>query len=112
MQAAWRASPLCTCDTNRYHTEVVAVAVFHFVKLRHNVTVFTRDDPFDMGDVINPYFWKGFRWAILLEGLRVGELCPSAPHMCHMGGGGRHGACDEGSGVAAPSTGGRQQVSC
>ncbi|KAL4427608.1 hypothetical protein ABPG75_001697 [Micractinium tetrahymenae] len=45
----------------RYHTEVVAVAVFHFVKLRHNVTVFTRDDPFEMGDVINPYFWKGFR---------------------------------------------------
>jgi hypothetical protein len=47
----------------RYHTEVVAVAAFHFVKLRHNVTVFTREDEFDMGDVINPYFWKGFRWA-------------------------------------------------
>ena len=46
----------------RYHTEVVAVAAFHFVKLRHNVTVFTREDEFDMGDVINPYFWKGFRW--------------------------------------------------
>lgn len=45
----------------RYHTEVVAVAVFHFVKLRHNVTVFTRDDPFEMGEVISPYFWKGFR---------------------------------------------------
>lgn len=41
------------------------MAVFHFVKLRHNVTVFTRDDPFDMGDVINPYFWKGFRWLVL-----------------------------------------------
>jgi hypothetical protein len=39
------------------------VTVFHFVKLRHNVTVFTRDDPFEMGEVINPYFWKGFRRA-------------------------------------------------
>ncbi|PSC68981.1 hypothetical protein C2E20_7512 [Micractinium conductrix] len=45
----------------RYHTEVVAVTVYHFVKLRHNVTVFTRDDPLNMGDVLNPYFWKGFR---------------------------------------------------
>lgn len=45
----------------RYHTEVLAVAVFHFVKLRHNVTVFTRDDPLHMGDVLHPYFWKGFR---------------------------------------------------
>ncbi|PRW45695.1 hypothetical protein C2E21_5862 [Chlorella sorokiniana] len=45
----------------RYHTEVVAVTVFHFVKLRHNVTVFTRDDPFHMGNVMHPYFWKGFR---------------------------------------------------
>ncbi len=44
-----------------YHTEVVAVTVFHFVKLRHNVTVFTRDDQFHMGDVMHPYFWKGFR---------------------------------------------------
>lgn len=35
--------------------------MFHFVKLRHNVTVFTRDDPFHMGDVMHPYFWKGFR---------------------------------------------------
>ena len=37
--------------------------MFHFVKLRHNVTVFTRDDPFHMGDVMHPYFWKGFRRA-------------------------------------------------
>ena len=49
----------------RYHTEVVAVAAFHFVKLRHNVTVFTREDEFDMGDVMNPYFWKGFRCGVL-----------------------------------------------
>lgn len=47
-----------------YHTEVVAVTVFHFVKLRHNVTVFTRDDPFHMGDVMHPYFWKGFRCGV------------------------------------------------
>jgi hypothetical protein len=56
----------------RYHTEVVAVAAFHFVKLRHNVTVFTREDEFDMGDVINPYFWKGFRWDGWVDGRMAG----------------------------------------
>lgn len=49
------------------------MAVFHFVKLRHNVTVFTRDDPLEMGDVINPYFWKGFRW------VWMGAALPLAP---------------------------------
>ena len=50
----------------RYHTEVAAVAVFHFVQLRHNVTVFTRHDEFGMRDVVHPYFWKGFRcvWGV------------------------------------------------
>lgn len=44
-----------------FHTEVVTALTYHFVKMRHNVTVFTRPDDFGMGDVITPFFWKSFR---------------------------------------------------
>lgn len=73
-QAAAASRLLLTRPRCRYHTEVVAVTVFHFVKLRHNVTVFTRDDPFEMGQVVNPYFWKGFRRASCRSASR-----PAAP---------------------------------
>ena len=45
----------------KYHIEVVAALTFHFAKLRHNVTVFTRYDEFGMEDVLSPYHPRGFK---------------------------------------------------
>ena len=44
-----------------YHTEVVTSLVYHFVKMRHDVTVYARDDDLNMQAVIDPWFWRGFR---------------------------------------------------
>lgn len=38
-----------------FHVEVVSALLFHFVKLRHNVTVYSRED-FGMEEVIKPYY--------------------------------------------------------
>ena len=45
----------------KYHTEVVAALTYHFVKLSHNVSIFSRDDNFEIDDVLTPYFWKGVK---------------------------------------------------
>lgn len=44
-----------------YHTEVVASLAYHFIKLRHNVTVFDREDALGIQAVILPWLWKGVK---------------------------------------------------
>lgn len=44
-----------------FHTEVVSALTYHFVKMKHNVTVYARDDDLGMGTVVKPFFWKGYR---------------------------------------------------
>ncbi|KAL6781413.1 hypothetical protein ACKKBG_A11060 [Auxenochlorella protothecoides x Auxenochlorella symbiontica] len=44
-----------------YHEEVVAAVGYHLLKLRHNVTVFTKATALGMEEVVRPFLWKGFR---------------------------------------------------
>lgn len=44
-----------------FHVEVVASLAYHFSKLKHNVTVYTRDDQLGMQPVMYPFHWKGMR---------------------------------------------------
>ena len=40
-----------------FHVEVVSTLTFHFNKLRHNVSVFARED-YGMQDVVWPFYRK------------------------------------------------------
>lgn len=44
-----------------FHVEIVASLAYHFSKLKHNVTVYTRDDQLGMQQVMYPFHWKGMR---------------------------------------------------
>ncbi len=44
-----------------FHVEVLSALTFHFSKLRHNVSVFSRED-YGMQDVVSPFYKKNFKW--------------------------------------------------
>ena len=52
----------------KFHTEVVASLVYHFGKMNHNVTVFSRDDELGIEAAIHPFHFRGFRrWERFFE---------------------------------------------